>query len=193
MRPLPNTPLLSSTQVKRGLRKGDQYYWVSVHENPRGSQEVNTIIMGDRNNINFFQEFLNVFPEELFKLPPGRKVDHAIELTLGVAPISHGPYLHSLLEINEPKAQIKDLLEKGYIQLSKSLWGVPMLFKKKKDGVVKMCVDYCWLNKLNIRIYLRCLISMIYLITCVDHKYFQKQIYLMGIIKSKSNKWIFIR
>jgi hypothetical protein len=51
MKSLPNTPLLSSTQVKRGLRKRDQYYWVNVHENPRGNQKVNTIIMRVRNNI----------------------------------------------------------------------------------------------------------------------------------------------
>jgi hypothetical protein len=58
MKPFPNTPLLSSTQVKIGLRKGDQYYWVSVHENLKGNQKFNTITMGVRNNIKILLGFL---------------------------------------------------------------------------------------------------------------------------------------
>jgi hypothetical protein len=49
-------------------------------------------------------------------------------------------------------AQIRDLLEKGYIRLSKSPWGGPMLFKKKKDDTLRMCVDYRWLNKFTIKL-----------------------------------------
>jgi tRNA splicing ligase len=65
IRPFPNTPLLSNIQGKKILRKGDQYYWVSVHENPRGSQKVNTIIMGVRNNFLKIQEFLDVFSKKI--------------------------------------------------------------------------------------------------------------------------------
>jgi hypothetical protein len=65
-----------------------------------------------------------------------------VRLTLRAAPISHIPYGHSLLETNELKAEIKYILEKGYIQPNKSPWGAPMLFKKKKYGIVRMCVDY---------------------------------------------------
>jgi hypothetical protein len=74
---------------------------------------------------------LDVILEELSRLPLEREVDWAIELTPRVAPISHIPYQHSLLETNELEAQIKDLLAKGYIQLSKSPWGPSVLFKKK--------------------------------------------------------------
>jgi hypothetical protein len=151
MKPLPNTPLLLSIQVKRGLRKRDQYYWVSVHENPRGSQEVNTLTMGVRNNIKVLQEVLDLFPKELSRLHPKRKVDHAIELTPRVASISHVPYRHSLLEINELETQIKDLLEKGYINLVSFHGGRLCCLKRKIDGTLRMCVDYCWLNKLTIK------------------------------------------
>lgn len=92
MKPLPNTPLLLSIQIKRGLRKRDRYYWVSVHENPRGSQEVNTLTMGVKNNIKVLQEVLDVFPKTLSRLHSKRKVDHGIELTPRVASISRVPY-----------------------------------------------------------------------------------------------------
>jgi len=49
-----------------------------------------------------------------------------------------------------------------------------MLFQKKKDGTIRMCVDYCWLNKFTIKNKFMLPIPTIYLITCVEHKYFQK-------------------
>ncbi len=70
-----------------------------------------------------FQEFLDVFLEKLFRLLLAREVDRVIELTPKAAPIFHVPYQHSLLETNELEAQIKDILEKGNIQPSKSPWG----------------------------------------------------------------------
>jgi hypothetical protein len=63
-----------------------------VHENPKGSQEVNAITTRVKNDIKILQEFLDVFLEELFGLPLEREVDNAIELTPGVAPISYVPY-----------------------------------------------------------------------------------------------------
>jgi hypothetical protein len=88
--------------------------------------------MGVRNNIKVLQEVLDVFPKELSRLHPKREVDHAIELIPRVASISRVSYRHSLLEINELETQIKDLLEKGYIQPSKFPWRALVLFKKKK-------------------------------------------------------------
>ncbi len=122
-----------------------------MHENPRGGQEVNAITMGVRNNIKVLEEILDVFLEELSRLPLEREVDHAIELTPRVAPISCVPYQHYLLETNELEAQIKDLLEKGYIQPSKFSWGMFVLFKKKKRWYSKNVCDYRWLNKFTIK------------------------------------------
>ena len=46
---------------------------------------------------------------------------------------------------------IKRFVNKGYIRPSKSPWGAPVLFTKKKDGSLSLCVDYCGLNKLTIK------------------------------------------
>ena len=54
-------------------------------------------------------------------------------------------------ELKELKAQLKDLLDKGFIRPSISPWGASALFVKKKDGFLRMCIDYRQLNKVSIK------------------------------------------
>ncbi len=94
------------------------------------------------------EALLDVMPEELLKnLPPRRRVDHAIEVMPGVAPPARAPYRMNHKELKELKVQLEELLAKSYIKLSKSPYGVPVLFVHKKDGTLRMCVDYRALNK----------------------------------------------
>ena len=51
------------------------------------------------------------------------------------------------IELAELKKQIIELLKENKIRVSNSLYGAPILFAKKKDGQLRLCVDYCALNK----------------------------------------------
>ena len=53
--------------------------------------------------------------------------------------------------MKELKLQLKELLDKGFIQRSIYPWGAPVLFLKKNDGSLRMCIDYLQLNKLTIK------------------------------------------
>jgi hypothetical protein len=96
-------------------------------------------------------EYPNVFPDELAGMPPDRDVEFVIELQPGTAPISKRPYRMPPKELAELKNQLQELLDKGYIRSSSSPWGCPALFVKKKDGSLRLCVDYRPLNAVTIK------------------------------------------
>ena len=92
-------------------------------------------------DFHVLQEFVNFFPDEILGLPPKRDIDFTIELVPGAALVSKTPYMMSTPEMLELKMQLQELLEK-YIRTSVSPWGAPVLFVKKKDGILRLCIDY---------------------------------------------------
>ncbi|KAL0549351.1 hypothetical protein IC582_013832 [Cucumis melo] len=97
------------------------------------------------------RDYSDVFPEELPGLPPHREVEFAIELEPGTVPISRAPYKMAPAELKELKVQLQELLDKGFIRPSVSPWGAPVLFVKKKDGSMRLCIDYRELNKVTVK------------------------------------------
>ena len=88
------------------------------------------------------QEFKDVFLDEVARIPPKRDIDFTIDLVLGATRVSKTPYLMSTPKLLKLKMQLQELLEKKYRIPSVSPWGEPVLFVKKKDRTLKLCIDY---------------------------------------------------
>ena len=96
--------------------------------------------------------YRDVFPDALPDgLPPSREVDHRIELVPGSSPPSRPTIRLSATELVELKKQLTNCRSAGFIQPCKSPFGAPILFVKKKDGTMRMCVDYRALNNITIK------------------------------------------
>jgi hypothetical protein len=101
--------------------------------------------------IPIVREFVDVFLEELPGIPLDREIEFTIDLLPNTAPISKAAYKMAPLELNELKDQLQELLDKGFIRASVSPWGAPVLFVKKNDWSMRLCIDYQELNKVTIK------------------------------------------
>ena len=138
----PKACLCKAKRLLKGYRAGDQIYVVKLNkiDEPEGSSKP-----------MWLQDYSDVFPKDLTDLPLEREIDHDIEVFLGSEPISKRPYKMSLPEAIELKDQLRQLLEQGYIRPSNSPWGAPVLFQKKKDGTLRLCIDYRGLNQVTVK------------------------------------------
>lgn len=155
---------ISGKQARHALRQGDQGFlaWVSVAE------EMSTVSDSDFHQIvdstsdsslderkellSLLREFSDIFPSDLpSKLPPKRTVNHDIDLSPGSSPPSRPPYRLSKPLMDELQAQLTSLLDKGFIEHSKSPFGAPVFFVKKSDGSFRLVCDWRELNKITIK------------------------------------------
>ena len=99
-----------------------------------------------------YHEFLHLFREEdARKLPPHRPYDHKIPLKPGTEPPFGLLYGMSHQQLQTLKDYVDENLSKGFIRHSSSPAGAPVLFVKKGDGSLRLCVDYCGLNEITIK------------------------------------------
>lgn len=106
-----------------------------------------SMVKGSSLDHRILQSFSDVFVEEICGIPSRREIDFRIELVQGTKPISKTPYRMIAQELFELKFQLEELLEKGLIHPSVSPWGAPIIFVKKKDDSLRLCIDYRQLNK----------------------------------------------
>ncbi|KAL8115612.1 hypothetical protein AgCh_022203 [Apium graveolens] len=130
-------------QTKKMIWKGCEAYLAYVVDTQKEVPNLQDILI--------VNELEDVFPQDLPGLPPDRVIEFAIEFAPGTAPISKAPYRFTLLEMKELATQLQELLEKGMIRPSVSPWGTPLLSVKKKEGSIKLCIDFRELNKLTIK------------------------------------------
>nr|GFB62857.1 putative reverse transcriptase domain-containing protein [Tanacetum cinerariifolium] len=130
-------------QARTLLSHGCEGFLATIHDTTTGVPSIH--------DQPIVSEFLDVFPDELPGIPPVREVEFYIELIPGSEPISRAPYRMAPIELKELKDQLQKLLERGFIRPSVSPWGAPVLFVKKKDGSMRLCIDYRELNKITIR------------------------------------------
>ena len=126
--------VISAMQSRRFMRKGCETFLAVILESKRGQVDVEKIPV--------VREFPDVFPEELPGIPLEREVDLAIEIVPGTIPMFRAPYRMAPTELKELKSQLQELLDKGFIQPSVSPWGAPVLFVRKNDDTLRMCIDY---------------------------------------------------
>jgi hypothetical protein len=134
---------ISTLQLKKFYRKGCQIFAAHMEETPK--DKVSNI--EDYEVLKYFEY---VF-KETSRLPPKRDIDFSINLMPGEAPVSKNPYRMSTPELKELQMKIEEFLKKGYIHPSVSPWGAPVLFVKKKDGTLRLCIDFRQLNKVTVK------------------------------------------
>jgi hypothetical protein len=130
--------------MRKYCRKGCPLYAIRVLKTTEGAKP-------SPDDHPILREYQDVFPEEVPSLPPKRDIEFSIELAPGAVSVSRTPYRMSTPELVELKLQLKEMMDKGYIRPSVSPWGAPVLFVKKKDGTLRLCIDYKQLSKVTIR------------------------------------------
>ncbi|XP_071922618.1 uncharacterized protein [Coffea arabica] len=140
---LASSALISGIWVRKLLNSGAQGFLAFLINTPIDKLKVE--------DVHVVKEYPDVFPDELVVLPPKREIEFKIDLLLGTSPISKIPYRMAPAEFKELKLQLQDLLERVFIQESGFLWGAPVLFVKKKDGSLRICIDYRGLNNVTIK------------------------------------------
>lgn len=88
------------------------------------------------------KEFIDVFSDDLPGLSPDKEIEFYIDLVSGTKPILMAPYKIVPGELKKLNEHIQDFLDKVVIRTNVSLWGAPVLFVKKNDGSIEMCIDY---------------------------------------------------
>nr|GEU31771.1 hypothetical protein [Tanacetum cinerariifolium] len=108
----------------------------SIVHDKRMSYLFGTYIRQERGNksegkqlkdLPIFQDFPEMFPEDLSGLPLARQVEFHLDLIPGAAPVGRAPYRLAPSEMKELSKQLQEISKKGFIRPSSSPWGAPVM------------------------------------------------------------------
>ncbi|GJT32552.1 putative reverse transcriptase domain-containing protein [Tanacetum coccineum] len=139
--------IISCTKAQKYLLQGCHVFLAHITIKETGDKSKKKQLQ----DVPIVKNFPEVFPEDLPGLPHTRQVEFHIDLVPGAAPVARAPYRLAPSEMKELADQLQELSDKGFIRPSSSPWGAPVLFVKKKDGSLRMCIDYRELNKLTVK------------------------------------------
>ena len=141
--------LMSLMDFKRTARKAARLFILMVLEDKMEEKDPLATVPPEIRAV--VEQYGDVFAPIPAGLPPDRGVSHTIPLIEGAAPPYKKMYRLSPKEKQEVEDQVKELLEKGWIEPSTSPYGAPVIFAPKKDGTLRMCVDYRALNLITVK------------------------------------------
>nr|GEW40290.1 putative reverse transcriptase domain-containing protein [Tanacetum cinerariifolium] len=139
--------IISCMKTQKYIEKGCQVYLAQVTSKKTKDKSEEERLK----DVPIVRKFPKVFSEDFPGLPPTQQVEFQIDLVLGVAPVARASYRLAPAEMQELSTQWQELSDKGFIRPISSPWGALVLFVKKKDGSLQMCIDYRELNKLIVK------------------------------------------
>ena len=150
----PQVAVLTVKAFKRACRKGECFVGsVTQLLGKHGCTPAVNAVEANMASVyeRVLKKYASVFEPLSAGLPPDGRVQHHIDLQPEARPKARSPYRLSKLEDEECVRQLKVYLEMGHIQASKSPYGAPVLFARKKNGKLRFCVDYRALNDQTIK------------------------------------------
>ncbi|KAA3473842.1 DNA/RNA polymerases superfamily protein [Gossypium australe] len=135
--------VIASMSTQRYVRKGCEAYLAYVLNTKVSELKIESV--------QVVCEYKDVFLEELLGLPLIREVEFGIDLIPGTSPILIALHRIAPTKLKELKAQLQELPDKGFARPSFSPWGALVLFVKKNDGSMRLCIDYRQLNKVTVK------------------------------------------
>ena len=136
--------MISTKKTQRMLHDGCVGYLVNIIDTTKEERS-------KPEDVTVVRNFVKVFPENLPRIPPDCAISFKIKLMPSTTPISKVPHHMAIAKLQELQTQLQELLDKGFICPGYSPWGAPVLFVKKKDSTLRMCIDYRDLNKETIK------------------------------------------
>lgn len=143
---------VTANQMERLITSSKKYVLLMIKGQPKDFKDVfSSCEIPFKDSLSEIVEYFSSLFEDPKHLPPKRKIQHGIQLLSDATLLNVGVHCMSIIENEEIKKKIQDLLEKGFIWPSSSPCGSPIILVPKKDGTWRMCVNFRALNKITIK------------------------------------------